>query len=104
MWKKKLIIISIYLISIFIFSIIAELNTERFVQWYMESMDYGNVLIAMGPTIMAEMLHILITVVLAIVIRFIKNIDIEIKRLFYKLPIITIFIWIPIGIIVSRIF
>jgi hypothetical protein len=101
--KKKIIIIISYLISLLIFSIIAELNTDRFIYWYMETMDYGNMLLTLVPSIMAEFLHIFITIIIAIILKFNKNVDLEIKRLFYKLPIITIFLWLPIAILSSRI-
>lgn len=37
--KKKIITIAIYLMSLLIFSFIAELNTNKFMNWYMETMD-----------------------------------------------------------------
>lgn len=101
--KKKAITIICYLISLLIFSIIAELNTDRFIRWYMETMDYGNMLLTMVPSIMAEFLHIFITIIIAFILRCTKKVDIEIIRLLYKLPIITIFLWIPIAIVSSRI-
>ena len=101
--KKKAIIIICYLISLLISSIIAELNTDKFICWYMETMDYGNMLLTMVPSIMAEFLHIFITIIIAIILRCTKKVDLEIIRLLYKLPFITIFLWLPIAIVSSRI-
>lgn len=102
--KKKLTIIITYLLTLVIFIIIAEINTDNFVRWYMETMDYGNILIATAPVLISVILHILITVIIAISVRFIKNIDKEVKKIIYVFPIITLFIWFPIALIISRIF
>lgn len=102
--KKKTIIIITYLLTLFIFITIAELNTDNFVRWYMETMDYGNILIAAGPVFIAIDLHILITVIISIIVRFIEKIDKQIKKTIYILPIITLFIWYPIALIISKIF
>ena len=79
--KKKTIIIITYLLTLVIFITIAELNIDNFVRWYMETMDYGNVLIALGPIVIATVLHVLITVIIAIIVRFIKNIDKDVKKI-----------------------
>ena len=101
--KKKIIIIIAYLLTLVIFITIAELNIDNFVRWYMETMDYGNVLIALGPIVIATVLHVLITVIIAIFIKFIKSIDQEVKKIIYILPIITLLIWFPIAFIISKI-
>lgn len=101
--KKKIIIIIIYLLTLAIFITIGELNIDNFVHWYMETMDYGNVLIALGPIVIATVLHIFITVIIAIIVIFIKNINKEVKKLIYILPIITLFIWFPLTFIISKI-
>ena len=97
----KNIIIVVYLISILLFNIITYLNLDNFLDWYRETMDYGNPAILLGPFIMAEILHIAITIVLAIIVRFIKKIDKEIKMIFYLMPISTIFFWIPMMVLCS---
>lgn len=56
--RKVLVILATYILILIIFIVIAELNTENFVRWYMETMDYGNVLIAMGPILIAETVYI----------------------------------------------
>lgn len=101
--SKKVIIITVYLLSILMFNIIALANMDKFMQWYRETMDYGNILVAMEPVFIAEFLHIFITIIIAIILKFVKKIDIKSKKLFYKLPVITIFIWPLILIIASRI-
>ena len=101
--KKKTIIIITYLLTLVIFITIAELNIDNFVRWYMETMDYGNALIALGPLFIAIDLHILITVIIAIIIKFIKSIDKEVKKIIYILPIITLLILFPIAFIISKI-
>lgn len=101
--KKKTIIIITYLLTLVIFITIAELNIDNFVRWYMETMDYGNVLIALGPIVIATVLHVLITVIIAIIVRFIKNIDKDVKKIIYILPIITLFIWFPLTFVISKI-
>lgn len=101
--KKKTIIIITYLLTLAIFITIAEINIDNFVRWYRETMDYGNILIALGPIVIATVLHILITVIIAVIVRFIKNIDKNIKKIIYILPIITLFIWFPLTFIVSKI-
>ena len=101
--KKKTIIIITYLLTLVIFITIAELNIDNFVHWYMETMDYGNILIALGPIVIATVLHVLITVIIAIFIKFIKSIDKEVKKIIYILPIITLLIWFPIAFIISKI-
>ena len=99
----KNIIIVIYLSSILCFNIIADLNLDNFMDWYRSTMDYGNPAILLGPTICAEMLHIFITIILAIIVRFIKKIDVEIKEIFYLMPISTMFFWIPMMLLSSYI-
>ena len=101
--KKKTIIIITYLLTLAIFITIAEINIDNFVRWYRETMDYGNILIALGPIVIATVLHILITVIIAVIVSFIKNIDKNIKKIIYILPIITLFIWFPLTFIVSKI-
>ena len=101
--KKKTIIIITYLLTLVIFITIAELNIDNFVHWYMETMDYGNILIALGPIVIATVLHVLITVIIAIIVRFIKNIDKDVKKIIYILPIITLFIWFPLTFVISKI-
>ena len=101
--KKKTIIIITYLLTLAIFITIAEINIDNFVRWYRETMDYGNILIALGPIVIATVLHILITVIIAVIVRFIKNVDKNIKKIIYILPIITLFIWFPLTFIVSKI-
>lgn len=101
--SKKSVIIVVYLLSILMFNIIALTNMDKFMQWYRETMDYGNILVAMGPVFIAEFLHICITIIICIILRFAKKVDIKIKKIFYKLPVITIFIWPLILIIASRI-
>lgn len=101
--KKKIIIIVIYLISLLIFSIIADLNEEKFMQYYIETMDYGNILVTLFPSLMAEFIHIIMTIIIAIGIKFCPKVDIEIKKIVYKMPIFTIFLWVPIAIISSNI-
>ena len=101
--KKKIIIIIAYLLTLAIFITIGELNIDNFVRWYMETMDYGNVLIALGPIVMAIVLHIFITVIIAIIVIFIKSINKEVKKVIYILPIITLFIWFPLTFIISKI-
>jgi len=97
--NKRIFIIGIYLMSLLIFSIIADLNEERFLQYYMETMEYGNILVTLAPSLIAEFLHIIITIIIAIIIKFSNKIDLETKRIFYRLPIFTIFLWIPVAII-----
>ena len=46
--------------------IIADLNTDKFMDWYMETMDYGNPAILMGPNIIAEMIHVFVTIIMCI--------------------------------------
>lgn len=101
--RKKIIIIITYLLTLAIFITIAEINIDNFVSWYRETMDYGNVLIALGPIVIATVLHVLITVIIAIIVRFIKNIDKDVKKIIYILPIITLFIWFPLTFIISKI-
>ena len=101
--KKKIIIIITYLLTLVIFITIAELNIDNFVHWYMKTMDYGNILIALGPIVIATVLHVLITVIIAIIVRFIKNIDKDVKKIIYILPIITLFIWFPLTFVISKI-
>lgn len=101
--KKKIIIMAIYLMSLLIFSLIAELNTNKFMNWYMETMNYGNILVTLVPSLMAEFLHIIITIIIAITIKTSKKVDLEIKNTFYKMPIFTIFLWVPIALISSNI-
>lgn len=100
--KKKIIIIVIYIISLLIFSFIAELNTNEFMNWYMETMDYGNILVTLAPSLMAEFLHIIMTIIIAIVIKVSKKVDLGIRKMFYRMPIFTIFLWIPISVISSN--
>ena len=101
--KKKIIIIIAYLLTLAIFITIAEINIDNFVSWYRKTMDYGNVLIALGPIVIATVLHIFITVIIAIIVIFIKSINKEVKELIYILPIITLFIWFPLTFIISKI-
>lgn len=101
--RKKIIIIITYLLTLAIFITIAEINIDNFVSWYRETMDYGNVLIALGPIVIATVLHIFITVIIAIIVIFIKSINKEVKELIYILPIITLFIWFPLTFIISKI-
>lgn len=101
--RKKTIIITTYLLTLVIFITIAEINIDNFVSWYRETMEYGNAIIAFGPMIIATALHVLITVTIAIIIKFIKSIDKDIKKIIYILPIITIIIWLPIAFIISKI-
>lgn len=101
--KKKIIIMAIYLISLLIFNFIAELNTNKFMNWYMETMNYGNILVTLVPSLMAEFLHIIITIIIAITIKASKKVNLEIKKIFYKMPIFTIFLWVPIAVILSNI-
>ena len=100
--KKKIIIIVIYIISLLIFSFIAELNTNEFMNWYMETMDYGNILVTLAPSLMAEFLHIIMTIIIAIVIKVSKKVYLGIRKMFYRMPIFTIFLWIPISVISSN--
>ena len=100
--RKVLTILTIYILTLIIFIIIAELNTENFVRWYMETMDYGNVLIAMGPILIAETVYIFLILVIALVAKFLK-IEENIKNIFYMLPIITIIIWMPIASLINKI-
>lgn len=100
--KKKIIIIAIYLMSLLIFSFIAEFNTNKFMNWYMETMNYGNILVTLVPSLMAEFLHIIITIIIAITIKASKKVDLKIKKTFYKMPIFTIFLWVPIAVISSN--
>lgn len=102
--RKKVIIIAIYLFSIVGCIIIADLNTDKFMDWYMETMDYGNPAILMGPNIIAEMIHVFVTIILAIIVKFIKNIDAEIKKFFYFMPLCTIILWLPIMLLIGDTF
>lgn len=68
----------------------------------METMDYGNVLIAMGPILIAETVYIFLTLVIVLVAKFLK-IEENIKNIFYMLPIITIIIRIPIASLINKI-
>lgn len=101
--KRKIFIVSIYLLTLILFIFIAEINTDNFVRWYMETMSYGNIFIAMGPLLIAINLHMLITLISSIIVMFIKKIDKELKSLIYALPIITLFIWYPIALVISKI-
>ena len=65
-------------------------------------MDYGNVLIAMGPILIAETVYIFLTLVIVLVAKFLK-IEENIKNIFYMLPIITIIIRIPIASLINKI-
>ena len=100
--RKVLTILTIYILTLIIFIIIAELNTENFVRWYMETMDYGNVLIAMGPILIAETAYIFLTIIIALVAKFLK-LEENVKNIFYMLPIITIIIWMPIEYLIKKI-
>ena len=100
--RKVFTILTIYILTLIIFIIIAELNTENFVRWYMETMDYGNGLIAMGPILIAETVYIFLILVIALVAKFLK-IEENIKNIFYMLPIITIIIWMPIASLINKI-
>ncbi len=100
--RKVLTILTIYILTLIIFIIIAELNTENFVRWYMETMDYGNVLIAMGPILISETVYIFLTIVIALVAKFLK-LEENVKNIFYMLPIITIIIWMPIACLIKKI-
>ena len=102
--RKKVIIIVFYLISIVCCIIIADLNTDKFMDWYMETMDYGNPAILIAPNIIAEMLHVFVTIILAIIVKFIKNIDGEIKKIFYYMPLCTILLWFPIMFLIGDTF
>ena len=102
--RKKVIIIAVYLISIVCCIIIADLNTDKFMDWYMETMDYGNPAILMEPNIIAEMIHVFVTIILAIIVKFIKNIDGEIKKIFYYMPLCTILLWFPIMFLIGDTF
>lgn len=104
MSRKKVMIRIIYIISMLVFMIIAELNINNFMEWYRETMDYGNILLVLVPSAIAEFLHILTTIIIAIVVKFIKKINLEIKKLFYKLPIITIILWYPLYFLLTYIF
>lgn len=101
--NKIIMILFIHIFSLFLITFISLSNTERFIQWYMETMDYGNIFIAVIPLLLGEFIHFSIMVIIAIIIRFIKNIDVDIKKVIYFLPLLTIILQYPIALLVQNI-
>lgn len=93
--KKKILIIFAYIFSLFVFFIIAELNVEKFMKWYVGTQDYGNMLIVCFPSIIALILHFVIMCIIVIISKMSRKIDTEIKNLISKLPIATILLYAP---------
>ena len=79
------------------------LNIDNFIRWYMEDMEYGNMLLVLVPPIIAGFIYFCLTLIIAIILKFNKKVELEIKKVFYKFPVITIFIWLPMTILSSYI-
>jgi amino acid permease len=102
--KKTIILIAIFhIVSLFIVTLISKLNTEAFLEDYAKTMDYGSPLIAGMPLFIGEFIHLSIMILIALIVKLRKNIDKNVKKVVYILPILTIILQLPIAVLVFRI-
>ncbi len=95
--KISILIITIYLISLFLFELfIGTARTLEYVEECVEQ-DMFNVLAPLVTPIEAGIWHFICVSIVAIICKFIKPIDKSYKNIIYAFPIITFIFSIPVG-------
>ncbi len=104
---KLIKILSIYLLSLLIFVIIANTRGDEFIQYIVNTSepqsydtDTINPLWCFGPIVHAGVIHFILGVILAIYAKVSKEFDNLTKSIIYIFPILTFFLTIPIGVLI----